>query len=272
MTLFTPLSARFGAAVIAAVTALARGLGSVAIVVAVFVATPATAAEKVIVSTPPLHSLVSSLLEGVDTPGLLYRYEEDVRLKQVSFEELARLEGAELVIWVGREYEQALDTIVGLDRSLASKGLTLSKTVPLHAIPDPAVLDRPTDRHDMRFWLDPKLAAMAVRRIAPALVKVYPEQVDRILDNEIDLVARIGELAGSMRQALDSKPGVPLHYTQSDVLYLARRFNLPFSHCAEAARRSEGFLDAPGSEHYFNMMRQLVGDLKVCRSRVADAG
>ena len=161
--------------------------------------------------------------------------------------------------------------MIAMNPSIAMKSLTLTKTIPIHSITAEDHADRPTGQHDMRFWLDPKLTVMAIRRIAPSLVKIYPEQINRILDNEIALIARVKAMNKSMRKALNSKVGVPLHAAKSEILYLSWRFNLALQRCQKAAAISNGFQGTPGSGHYFSMMADLTKELQSCRNTLARA-
>ena len=156
------------------------------------------------------------------------------------------------------------------DPTVSAKGLTLSTTLPLLSFADPARPDASTGVQDMRFWLDPRLAKVAVGRIAPNLIRVFPGQSDRILENEIVLKKRLMALEARMRQVLESFPGVPLHVPQSDVLYLAWRFNLAVPNCPAAARIAEGFaLEpelTPGAWLYFTMMEKILVELRRCQA------
>ncbi|MBB4303804.1 zinc transport system substrate-binding protein [Rhodobium orientis] len=225
----------------------------------------AEAGEKVVVSTPPLHSLVATLLEGVDSPGLLFASRKDLAAPVPSADAMAAIDGAEMVVWAGREYETALAGLRTLDPSVSLKSLTLGATTPLMSISLPDNADRPSGRHDMRFWLDPRLARTAVGRIASNLVRVYPDDANRILDNEILLKERLKELEASMRSALGSPEGVPLHVPASDVLYLTWRFNLAAPNCPAAAKKVEAFGEAAGPGLYFRMMAAVLADLKACQ-------
>jgi zinc transport system substrate-binding protein len=226
-------------------------------------------ADKVLVSTPPLHSLVTNLLEGIDTPGLLYRNDGALRDHSVKLQDLARIHQSKMLIWLGAEYEKGLDALIKLDPSIALKGLTLAKTILMHSKADPRHQDRPLVAHDMRFWLDSRLAIMAVRQIAPTLVGLYPEHVERILDNEIALIKRIKKMDFAMRKGLKNSEGVPLHVPQSNILYLAWRYNLKFTHCPQAARLSEGFYTQPGRDLFFVMMKEILVNLKSCQKTQA---
>lgn len=226
---------------------------------------PAMAAEKVQVSTPPLHSLVSILLENVDKPGLLFASQQEMQRPVIAPESYKRIKGASLVIWNGADYEKALSRVIKGERGLRSHSLTVSDTMPLFTLPDKTSADRPGQTRDMRFWLDPKLALMAIRRLAPALVKIYPDASSRILDNEIALKKRLKKLERSMRAMLKSVPGVPLHVPYSDVTYLAWRFNLKVSQCHEAAGLQDGFRTIAGMNRYFTMMHEIETALARCQ-------
>ncbi len=228
--------------------------------------TPADASDKVLVSTPAIHSIVALLLEGVDEPGLLFASRDALAVDELSPADRARVDAAEMVVWVGAEYEPALARLRSIDPNTTLKGLTVSSTLPLFSMPDPATEDRPLAAHDMRFWLDPKLAKMAVARIAPNLARIYPEEMDRILDNEIALKKKIAESEASLRQTLEATPGVPLHVPQSDVLYLAWRYNLAVPTCPKAAASQEGFDRPAGKDLYFAMMATLAAELKTCQA------
>lgn len=250
MTIFSRLAGRL---LPAALFALGLGIAQ------------ARAAEPVVVSTPPLHSLASILLEGVAEPGLLFRSEADMKRPVLSTDGYERVRGARLVIWNGQAYERALAGAFSSDRDSARKALTVSDTMPLFTLPDANVQDRPGTSRDMRFWLDPKLALMAVRRLAPALVTVYPDASNRILDNEIVLKKRLKKMEKSMRAMLESKPGVPLHVPQSDVTYLAWRFNLTTHSCKAAAQLQDGFRTIAGLKQYFTMMGEIETALARCQ-------
>jgi len=218
---------------------------------------------------PPLHSLVAFLLSGVDTPALLYNSPEALSRHELNAHEAQKVDTAAMVIWGGPSYEKALAGKRLLDPLAGLKGLTLSSVTPLLSFPDPEKVDRSLNVRDMRFWLDPRLAKIAVGRIAPQLVRLYPDSYERIMENEIVLKQRLMETEHHMQHALGNDRSVPLHVPQSDVLYLAWRFNLTVPHCAAAARHAEGFGQSNGPELYFTMMKQVENDLLTCQNQIA---
>jgi len=161
----------------------------------------ARASERVVVSVPPLHTLVSYLLAGVDQPELLFT-----------------------------DPSQTQETV-----------------------PMPTALSKI------------QAAKVAVGRIAPNLTRLYPDHVEQILDNEIALKKRLTDMEHHFRQVLGTPHCVPLNVPESDVLYLAWRFNLAAPNCPGAAQKIEGFDGSPGAKDYFKMMDAILSDLKACQ-------
>lgn len=229
-------------------------------------ASPSLASDRVAVSSAPLHSLVSSLLAGVDEPSLLFTTQRERQGIVPIHTQLAKIDAAKMVVWVGPTYEPALAGFRAIDPAVSLKGLTLAKTMPLLGHPDPAHPERADGSFDMQFWLDPRLAKVAVGRIAPQLVRLYPDQVERILDNEIELKARLMAMEHHFRHALGSAVGVPLSVPDTDILYLAWRFNLQTPTCPAAAATVENHTATPGAELYFQMMDAVLADLAACQT------
>jgi len=234
-----------------------------ALSILIFSAASATA-EGVVVTVPPLHSLVGQLLHGVAEPELLYRSPDQLGTP-LAPSARRRVEDADMIVRVDRTFERSLHQALPTTPGDHLRMLTLADTVPRLNAADPVLLDRSTGVADSRLWLDPRLAKAAVARLGPNLVRAYPEHTERILDNETALKARLAELETEMREALETLPGVPLHVPQSDVLYLAWRFNLNRTHCPETARAAGGYDLPPGRDLYFALMQRIVEALKRCQ-------
>lgn len=231
----------------------------------VFTLNAAHATERVQVSVAPLHSLVSYLLKGVDRPGLLFERQDNRVATVPSDQERQKIDAAKMVVWVGAEYETSLAGLRTIQPAQSLKGLTLSSTVPLLGLPDADQPERSEGKFVMDFWLDPRLAKVAASRIAPQLVRLYPDQAEQILDNEVQLKQQLMELEHHFRHVLGQEVGVPLHVPQSDILYLAWRFNLAVPNCAGGAKVLRSFAGKPGETYYFNMMDSVLKELKSCQ-------
>ncbi|WP_127144985.1 zinc ABC transporter substrate-binding protein [Pelagibacterium montanilacus] len=88
-----------------------------AALVALMVASPAFAAPQVLTTIKPLHSLVAGVMDGVGEPELLIDGAASPHGFSMRPSDAARLEGAEVVFWIGAGLETFLD---GALQTLAS--------------------------------------------------------------------------------------------------------------------------------------------------------
>lgn len=237
----------------------------VAALVLLFATVPAWAAPppRVVVSLPPLHSLVARLLENVATPELLMKDQVRAHLTELDATQIDAVRRADLVVWSGPELEGAIAEAGLVMPDLASRTLTLSRYVPL-ITPTADGSDQPGPARDLRFWLDPRLTHHAIHMIAPALVRLYPDASDTILDNEIALIAELHHTEHATRAALGTAEGTPLHLVGSDLRYLEWRFNLPVVGCARGNFDPLGFNLTAGPALYGRLMDGARDTLAAC--------
>lgn len=108
--------------------------GAVAATVAI-AANDARSEPRVVASVPPIHSLTAGVMEGVATPSLLVDGGQSPHTYSLRPTEAARLENADLVVWIGPTLETFLerplhalsgeDSVLRLDRV---DGLTFFET------------------------------------------------------------------------------------------------------------------------------------------------
>lgn len=193
-------------------------------------AAPAAAAPQVVVTVPPLYSLVESLMEGVGKPELLYDRPEDLESDRLGATQTLELVTADMVVWVGPELERSLATALEGMPHARAKSLMVGHHLPLleatagsrwtHAATQHGMA------HDPQFWLDPRLAVMAVRHITPQLVKMDPDNCDTYLDNEIRLVGQLRKLEQDLQTRLAPLQGRAVALAPDAPRYLAWRFGL----------------------------------------------
>ncbi len=225
----------------------------------------ASANERVLVSVPPLFSLASILLEGVDQPGLLFPSAEEMTASSLSTDNQQRIHQADIVIWAGEQFESNIAAFTLINPALSAKNLTITDSIPTFTTlkkGDRLLFDNP---HDLRFWLDPRLTIQAIARMSTKLVTLYSDDYERILENEERLRNMIRKMEANMRSNLESSGQAPLEVPDSDILYLAWRYNLKVPNCPEAAKKMDGFQFEFGSDLYFDMMLQILKDLKRCQ-------
>ena len=188
------------------------------------------AAPKVVVSIAPLHSLVSGVMEGVAEPVLL-QGSSSTNKSPYSDTQKLQLITADMVVLAGTGFERELaHTVMEEMPALQDKTLVLSNHVPLLSKRgvDLNGVENPMDRQahrDLSFWMDPKLAVMAVRRIALKLSLYDPDNVEAYLDNEIKVVNRIKAMKRELAELLAPAQGMVPDADESSV-YLSWRFQL----------------------------------------------
>lgn len=253
------------------------------------------AAPRVVVSIPPLHSLVSGLMTGVADPVLLMESGEVDKASLTPSQKL-QLVAADMVIWVGAGLEKQISRAVQNEFPAMERNMyALSNHLPLLPksadIPGQLLMpDARQDYSDLGFWADPKLAAMAVRHITPKLVQLDPDNADTYLKNEVKLLTRIKEMGRQLAETLAPYRG-SLGINDSVPTYLAWRYHLYGSQqiTLASADATESYIagcqnfmkvgqdqpDAgisdlygsnlkPGTELYFQMMQRQAGFITSC--------
>lgn len=253
------------------------------------------AAPKVVVSIPPLHSLVSGLMTGVSEPVLLIDSDKIDKGKLTATQKL-QLISADMIIWVGAGLEKQIASTVQNEMPAIDRNMyALSNHLPLlpKSSNTPVQLLLPQERQqysDLNFWADPKLAAMAVRHITPKLVRLDPDNAETYLDNEIKLLARIKKMGQHLAETLAPYQGM-LDRNQTVPTYLAWRYGIKKDRLTALASvdHTPGMITechfmvkvggtqqdnnasdvygsnlAPGAELYFQMMQRQARSITAC--------
>ena len=227
------------------------------------------AAPKVVVSIAPLHSLVSGVMEGVAEPVLL-QGSSSTNKSPYSDTQKLQLITADMVVLAGTGFERELaHTVMEEMPALQDKTLVLSNHVPLLSKRgvDLNGVENPMDRQahrDLSFWMDPKLAVMAVRRIALKLSLYDPDNVEAYLDNEIKVVNRIKAMKRELAELLAPAQGMVPDADESSV-YLSWRFQL------QGRIESERLVAADASIQCKNLLPVSAGALQSLNSDVLGA-
>ncbi len=242
------------------------GCATVAALFGMHSAFAATTSEpRVVVSLPPLHSLVAKLLRGVATPELLMPRQVADHLVDLSGAQVEALRKADLVVWDGPGLEQGIAEAGLVMPDLSRRTLTISDHIPILTLGSKDNPDLSSGQRDLRFWLDPRLAHEAIHIIAPALVRLYPAAANTILDNEIAVMHELHHIEHSIRAELGTSEGVPLHMGTGDLRYLEWRFNLAQEHCERGGFDPIGFGLAPGADLYNHLMDGARDALLACQ-------
>jgi len=202
-------------------------------VLLLLLAAPLQAAPRVVVSVPPLHSLVTALMEGVAVPDLLLHSDEELQASQLTRAQMRLVLQADLLLWSGPEFETALASALEQTPVAARQAMMMAHHLPLlAALPGSPLAGHGAHRHadgiarDPRFWLDPRLAVIAVHHLTPHLVRLDPDNTERYLDNEIRLIARLKQMEAGLHQRLTALAGATVHIDSDASPYFYHRFGL----------------------------------------------
>lgn len=209
-----------------------------------------TAAEspEVVVSIKPIHSLVSSIMEGVATPTLLVK-KGSPHAYTLRPSEARALANADLVIWVGHEMESFLEKPLQTVAVNAQK-LALAEQL------EPSLLktrsgtewdDHDDDHHDedggdhdeheheaghhhgvmdLHLWLDPKMAQKIVVESTKKLIEIDPEHAVQYQANADKLTMRLTTLDENLKQKLAPVKTVPYLAFHSAYQYFEAAYGL----------------------------------------------
>ncbi len=230
----------------------------------VFAAAHANAAEGVVASVKPVHSLVAAVMQGIGEPQLLVKGAGSPHTYTMRPSEAGTLEEAKVVFWVGPGLETFLEKPL---ESLAGDAMTVELSeVPGLTLLEPReggafeahahdedddheehaaeedhheehgeMHDEEGEEHedhaheeaDMHLWLDPENARAMVRRIADALSQADPDNKTAYEENVAALDARFDTLIAETNEKLAAVRGKPFVVFHDAYQYFERRFDIP---------------------------------------------
>lgn len=188
----------------------------------VLTAFPAFAAPSVVVSTAPVHSIVSAVMEGAGEPRLLLPPAVSVHEFHLKPSDMLVLSAADFVIWGGPALEtgliKALRAVGKHNQSVAlleNPGLTVYPARgDDHHHDDDEHGEHRHDRIDGHFWLDPENMAATALIVAGKLAAADPENASLYQKNARKVQTDMAALKAEGVQRLSSlknKPYVVFH-------------------------------------------------------------
>ncbi len=204
-------------------------------VAGLFFTSPAVAQPNVVVSIPPLHSLVAGVMEGVGKPTLLVKGGASPHTYALRPSDARALEDADLIVWIGEDLERFLAKPVSA-LGTSARSLETMNAPGVHLL-YPAGQDEPAgevhehenehgrehaeatvrshEDHDddhghhhdpnsanPHIWLSPENAKAIVSAVADALEAADPENAARYRSNQQNQVQRLEALSADMHKVL----------------------------------------------------------------------
>ena len=192
-------------------------------------------AAEVVVSIKPLHSLVAGVMQGVGAPSLLIKGAASPHGYSLRPSDARALSGADLVVWIGRDFEAFLAKALAVMAPRA-RVLEVATIEGIHrmAIRKAGFWGRAEGRVEKavgeaanpHLWLDPRNAGRIVAAVARALAALDPGNAEAYHDNKQALLARLTDLEAELAAALAPVRDIPYLVFHDAYPYFERRFGL----------------------------------------------
>ena len=203
-------------------------------------ALPASAAPKVVASILPIHSLASSLMEGVGKPTLLIPSNISPHRFALKPSQRKAIADADLVFWIGHGIEGRVSKLIS-SKGASALALIKSAGVQILKARSGGVWGSHDghDHHDhhghgehadstkdMHIWLDPANARLMVQAMVEELIKADKNNQSRYEANGKKLLAQLKKLEGEMLRTLAPVRNKPFIVFHDAFQYFEKRFGL----------------------------------------------
>lgn len=223
---------------------------------------PTAESTAVVVSIKPIHSLVCSLLKGIEVPTLLLKTDASPHTYAPTPRDIEALQKAQLFIWVGPAYEAHLYKAVK-GGTTPTKRLTLLDVKELtlytprqgdswgfeghtHAHEDD---HNHTNKHhhhnhatDGHVWLDVTNAMAIAQACHKALVALWPQHTQKLDANLKELTEELASLHRTVTKIIEPARGKPYLVYHDGVQYIDRRYG---TKCVGSLTREPGIPTTP---------------------------
>ena len=180
-------------------------------------------ASTIVVSNRPLHSLATSVLEGVTTPILLLPNSQSLHFQNLKPSQALLARDADRVYWLGPLVEPELSTFQA----------THWVDVSLH----PSVIWRPirawgdqnqsyTSTRDPQIWLDLENGKALVHAMAADAGTTFPDQASQINVNARNLIVRIEQLDRTLAKRFEDSARRGYAVSHDAYQYFEARYGL----------------------------------------------
>ena len=224
---------------------------------------------RVVASIAPLHSLVSAVMLGVESPLLLLHGGQSPHTFSLRPSDARALDGADVLFWIGPALEQPLQRI--LPNLRVTRSVAMLEAAGVELLPARELGDSDDAHHDHaapdggetafvdpHLWLSPGNAIAMSEEIARVLSQVDPANAERYDVNAAQLVQRLMTLDKDLRDKF-SDATAPYAVFHDAYQYLEQRYGLHATGTVTThAERS------PGAAHLHALRASLVSGRVRC--------
>ncbi len=197
--------------------------------------TSAQAAPKIVTSVVPLHSLVSSVMDGVGTPELLMQGQNSEHNTSFTPQQIADMAHADVVFIIGNNLETKLGEISGTETVGGKIFIKMNEIqgLNLHAIREGGTWEPDADEPpstgvsaDPHMWLDPQNAKLMVKTIATELSKADPINAKIYDANAQKTLEGLDQLEAKLKTQLAPLAHKPFIVFHDAYQYFEQRFSV----------------------------------------------
>lgn len=191
---------------------------------------------KIVVSTPPLHSIVSSLVHDLHPIDYLIKPEYSPHTFTLKPYHRRLLGQADLIVWFGPTFEASLTKVLkSLTPSPHIIELTSLSTLRLYPIRSGPDWESHHSHHghdhsqssfDPHLWLDPENARLIAHHITDILIEKHPSHKDKYKENLKNFDKKIDSLNIFIQEILKDCASLPFIVFHDGYQYFERAFNL----------------------------------------------
>ena len=223
------------------------------------------AAPRVVVSIKPIHSLVFGVMKGVGEPELLMAGNESPHHHSLSPSEMRTLSSADIIIWVGPDFETRLKKPIHSAKITHVLTLTSAPGVKLLAPRSGGLWVSHSHHHhhqehhhesispDGHIWLSPNNAKAITQAVAKTLATRDPEHAARYMANSEEVIKKLDKLDEAIKKMI-----APVRHSPYLVLHDSTQYF--DDHYGTLALGS--LIEEPGQEPRPAHIRAIVAALK----------
>ena len=205
----------------------------ISLLIFVFNISHAQPGPQVVVSIKPIHSIVESLMDGINSPELLLESNHSAHTFHLKPSQIKMIETADLVISIGDEFEIGLrKALKNLDQSKRFDIISL-EGLRIHGYRDDKIYEKDFQEEshesatkDMHLWLDIDNMKKISQHISRLLTEINPDNQLKYQNNLASLTSKLDALQIEIeKQMLPFSSNLYAAYSDT-IQYFEKKYNL----------------------------------------------
>jgi len=187
---------------------------------------------NIVVSIKPIHSIVSTLMNGVSKPQLLLKSNESAHTFHIKPSQLNLLSNADLLITIGDNFESGLSKVLRNIDENVHLNLSEIKELQIYDFRDHNEIGHDEhDEHDehykdLHLWLDIDNVQIIANKISQRLIEIDPSNKEKYNTNYLELESKLSQLKEKIQFQLKPIKLIPFAVFSDTLQYFEKSFDL----------------------------------------------